>query len=141
MTLNYEKLGKVAALMSSPADGEALSAARTADAMIRAAGLTWPEVLAGPGPATSSQASVPASVRGVISIRKDAKTAPGQDMIIIDVESSEPPRIYGDLIAFGHVAQWIKAAVATDPTYVFLVQLAKPQPGYRMHKVTSCVRL
>ena len=139
MTLNYDKLGKVASLMSSPADGEALSAARAADAMVKAAGLTWPEVLsgrdAGPGEA------MPRSVKGMISIRRDSRTAPGDEMIIIDVRSSDPPRIYSDMIAFGHVAQWIKEAVASNPTYVFLVELAKPSAGYRMHKVTSCVKI
>lgn len=139
MTLNYDKLGKVASLMSSPADGEALSAARTADAMVKAAGLTWPEVLAGRG--GEPPGTMPRSVKGMISIRRDAKTGPGDEMIFIEVRSSDPPRIYSDMVAFGHVAQWIREAVASNPTYVFLVQLAKPQAGYRMHKVTSCVKI
>ncbi|MCA8908258.1 MAG: hypothetical protein KDA49_09400 [Rhodospirillaceae bacterium] len=47
-SLDRERLEKLLGLMSSPHDGEALAAARKADALVRSAKLTWAEVLAGP---------------------------------------------------------------------------------------------
>ena len=46
--LDRARLEKLLGLLGSPHDGEALAAARKADALVRAAGLTWREVLAGP---------------------------------------------------------------------------------------------
>jgi hypothetical protein len=43
--LDIEKLAKVAAMFSSPFDGERAVAAALADRMVRAAGLTWPDLL------------------------------------------------------------------------------------------------
>ena len=46
--LDRTRLEKLLGLLGSPHDGEALAAARKADALVRAARLTWREVLAGP---------------------------------------------------------------------------------------------
>ena len=45
--LDRELLEKLLGMIGSPHDGEALAAARKADALVRRAGLTWPDVLAG----------------------------------------------------------------------------------------------
>jgi hypothetical protein len=44
--LDKDKLGKVLAMLASDHEGEALSAARRAQAMLRAAGKSWSDVLA-----------------------------------------------------------------------------------------------
>jgi outer membrane protein assembly factor BamE (lipoprotein component of BamABCDE complex) len=53
--INWDKLVKVLKLSTSPADGEALSAIRTANRMIQEGGITWDQVLQGKG--ASSQSS------------------------------------------------------------------------------------
>jgi hypothetical protein len=46
--LDRERLGKLLGLFSSSHDGEVANAARAADALVRRAGMTWPDVVAPP---------------------------------------------------------------------------------------------
>jgi hypothetical protein len=54
MTIDTDKLAKILGMLGSAHDGEALAAARQADAMLRRAGLTWHDVLASPRTAAAS---------------------------------------------------------------------------------------
>lgn len=54
MSVDTDKLAKVLALTSSEHDGEALSAARHANAMVERAGLRWTDVIAAPRTAAAS---------------------------------------------------------------------------------------
>src|SRR6516164_8531270 len=45
-SLDRERLARIIGMVGSTYDGEALAGARQADKLIRAAGLTWPDVLA-----------------------------------------------------------------------------------------------
>jgi hypothetical protein len=44
--LNRERLAKLLGMLGSEHDGEVVTAARHADALVRRAGLTWPDVVA-----------------------------------------------------------------------------------------------
>jgi hypothetical protein len=46
--LDRNKLARILGMLGSAHDGEVAAAGRAADALIRGAGLAWPEVLAGP---------------------------------------------------------------------------------------------
>ena len=65
--LDRALLEKLLGMIGSPHDGEALAAARKADALVRRAGLTWPDVLAGrdqPPPQVAAAPVQPARPRG-----------------------------------------------------------------------------
>jgi hypothetical protein len=49
--LDREKLARVLGMLGSSHDGEIAAAGRAADALVRQAGLTWPDVLRPPHPA------------------------------------------------------------------------------------------
>ena len=64
--LDRELLEKLLAMIGSSHDGEALAAARKADALVKRAGLTWREVLAGrnePRPQAEAPPAQPARSR------------------------------------------------------------------------------
>ena len=65
--LDRERLARVLGLMGSSHDGEALAAARKACALIRVAGLTWPEILTGRAPQRPGLAADNARLRREIA--------------------------------------------------------------------------
>lgn len=69
--VDRQRLEKLLGLMGSPHDGEALAAARKADALVRSAKLTWADVLA--GPPRPGQPQEPHA-----NMRKDARWHDGQ---------------------------------------------------------------
>lgn len=136
MTLNRDKLAKIAALISSDSDSESLSAGRLADRMIREAGLTWSDVIG--SESRPSHDGTPCQIKGVITVVKEAMTTKGDPMAMLSLTSDQI--IYQDIIAFGRMAKWIAESVRAMPTAIFLVQVSPPTPGFRFHKVASCVR-
>ena len=55
---NKDRFAKLMALTTSDRDGEALTAIRKANAILKAAGLTWPELLTALSPAPDQGSSV-----------------------------------------------------------------------------------
>lgn len=143
MTFDIDKLAKVTALMASPSDGEALSAARRADRMVREAGLSWSDVL-GAGQSRTHGApqgqaqDAPTTVKGTLTVVRESVTTKGDPMAMLTVTTTD--EVHQNVIAFGSTAKWIAESVRAMPTAIFLVRLDPPRGGFRFHKVSSCVR-
>lgn len=137
MSVDLDKLAKVTSMISSPSDGEALSAARKADQMVKEAGLTWSDVI-GPGQARPAEPPKAVTVKGKLTVVRESVTTKGDPMAMLSVTSTEAT--HQDLIAFGRLATWIADSVRAMPQAIFQLQITPPTPGFRYNKVASCIR-
>ena len=100
-TFNRATLAKVLEVLASDHDGEALTAARLASAMVRDAGLAWDEVIAkeirprAPAPASSDGNDEPASrSQGPFARRRrHHDLSPYEQLFLVQLSRHTPPEI------------------------------------------------
>lgn len=142
MSLDAERLRKIAALLDSPVDGEALAALRRASHILKGIGTTLPEaILRGALESAASIAEGPVGddpmperamvCRFSVISREDL---PGGAVLLRvrpSVTEAGGARAYRACLATGRAAAIIEARLFQDPAAEFLAKFSVP---FRTHK-------
>jgi len=98
--LDRERLAAVLGMMGSDHDGEALTAARTACRLLKAAGLTWPQVIDGNGNST-----IFAAVHRLLAENEDLRAEVDRLRRRITVR---PPQPWLDALSIGEAIEGLR---------------------------------